>query len=182
LAGAARQIASWQAELAESAASSERRRIARDLHDGLAQELAFISTQSRWLAQGVGGEDRLEQLALAAARALDESRSAIAALTRPLDEPLEVARVRDVTADGQRAEPLGLALERVAPAREHRDVRAFGGQRLGRSETEARRRAEDDCRTAFQSEVHQSRDTTAGGLSSSDHLHRPAQTSWTDLV
>ncbi|MFL5913365.1 MAG: sensor histidine kinase [Gaiellaceae bacterium] len=92
LAGAAREIAAYQQRMADTAALEERRRLARELHDGLAQELAFISTQSRWLAQSPGADrDRLEQLAVSAARALDESRSAIAALTRPLDEPLEVA-------------------------------------------------------------------------------------------
>jgi signal transduction histidine kinase len=92
LAGAGREIAAYQRRMAEAAALEERRRLARELHDGLAQELAFISTQSRWLSQSEGADHaRLEQRALAAARALDESRSAIAALTRPLDEPLEVA-------------------------------------------------------------------------------------------
>jgi signal transduction histidine kinase len=92
LAGAAREIAVYQQRMAETAALEERRRLARELHDGLAQELAFISTQSRWLAQSQGADKaRLEQLAVSAARALDESRGAIAALTRPLDEPLEVA-------------------------------------------------------------------------------------------
>ncbi len=64
----------------------ERRRIARELHDGLAQELAFISTQSRLLRPAA-----LEQsLTSAADRALDESRRAIDALTRPLGEPVDV--------------------------------------------------------------------------------------------
>jgi signal transduction histidine kinase len=60
----------------------ERRRIARELHDGVAQELAFIVAESSG------------SLAAAAERALDESRRAIAALTRPVDEPLEVALVQ----------------------------------------------------------------------------------------
>ena len=41
---------------------------------------------------------------------------------------------------------LGLALEEVAAAGEHRDVRALGGERLGDRETHARRRAADDRR------------------------------------
>jgi signal transduction histidine kinase len=60
----------------------ERRRIARELHDGVAQELAYIVAESSG------------SLAAAAERALDESRRAIAALTRPVDEPLEVALVQ----------------------------------------------------------------------------------------
>ena len=63
----------------------ERRRLARELHDGLAQELAYITTESRRLA----GHPGAEHLAEAAERALEESRAAILALTRPADEPLE---------------------------------------------------------------------------------------------
>jgi signal transduction histidine kinase len=89
--GAARQIAAWQQQLAEAAALGERRRIARDLHDGLAQELAFIVGQTRALVERAGDAGTFDQIAAAAERALDESRTAIAALSRNVDDPLDVA-------------------------------------------------------------------------------------------
>ena len=91
LVGAARELIAWQAQLAETAVLRERRRIARDLHDGLAQELAFIVGQTRSLADMSGGSGGFDHLVAAAERALDESRNAIAAMTRPVDEPLDVA-------------------------------------------------------------------------------------------
>jgi signal transduction histidine kinase len=71
--------------VAEDAVLGERQRLARELHDGLAQELAYITNESRRLA----GHPGAEHLAEAAERALEESRAAILALTRPADEPLE---------------------------------------------------------------------------------------------
>jgi signal transduction histidine kinase len=89
--GAAREIASWQRELVQAATSGERRRIARDLHDGLAQELAFIVGQTRNLVEKTGDHGPFANIAAAAERALDESRTAIAALSRRVDEPLDVS-------------------------------------------------------------------------------------------
>jgi signal transduction histidine kinase len=87
---AASEFMTYWRRLAETAVLDERRRIARDLHDGLAQELAFISTQTHALAKSTGN-DNAGMVARAAERALDESRRAIAALTRVVDEPLDVA-------------------------------------------------------------------------------------------
>ena len=88
--GAAREIAAWQEQLAETAVGGERRRIARDLHDGLAQELAFIVGQTRALVEKSGEDGPFANIAAAAERALDESRTAIAALSRNVDDPLDV--------------------------------------------------------------------------------------------
>jgi signal transduction histidine kinase len=74
LAGAAVEIqAYWRAQSA-LAAAEERGRIARDLHDGLAQELSFIRSQTI-------GDERSGAVAEAAGRALLESRRLIRALS-----------------------------------------------------------------------------------------------------
>lgn len=95
LVGAAREIHAYQQRLAEAAAAEERRRIARELHDGLAQELAFIAAQGRALSRNPEAID-LKYVAAAAERALDESRRAIAVLTHPPDERLDLALVQTV--------------------------------------------------------------------------------------
>jgi signal transduction histidine kinase len=73
----------------EQAVLAERRRIARDLHDGLAQELAFISLRSRRLADR--GEREAVDLAEAADRALYEASTAIEQLASEADQPLHQA-------------------------------------------------------------------------------------------
>jgi signal transduction histidine kinase len=88
LVAAAREISSYWERLSHAAVLEERRRIARDLHDGLAQELAFIGRNLRKLDPR---DPTVDRVAASAARALSESRRAIAALTKPLDDPLEVA-------------------------------------------------------------------------------------------
>jgi signal transduction histidine kinase len=102
LIGAVREIAVYQRAYADSRVLEERRRIARDLHDGLAQELAFISNKTRELTAGSVPRSALLQVASAAQRGLDESRRAIEALTRKDDEPFEVALAEAVEAVADR--------------------------------------------------------------------------------
>jgi signal transduction histidine kinase len=93
--GAARELRTYQGRAASAAVLDERRRMARELHDGLAQELAFIAGQTKRLAEIsadlVDDQMHVEHLAAAAERALDESRRAIAALSQPALEPFHVA-------------------------------------------------------------------------------------------
>ena len=79
LVGAAREIERYWEERARAAVLEERRRLARDLHDGLAQELAFIWRQTRRIAAGQNGPV-VSTLSGSVERALHESRRAIAAL------------------------------------------------------------------------------------------------------
>jgi len=67
----------------------ERLRIARDLHDGLAQELAYIQMEARRMAADDPG-GRASRLVVAAERALTESRCAIDALRSGADDPFDV--------------------------------------------------------------------------------------------
>jgi len=90
LAAAAGEVTRYWNASREAAVLDERQRIARDLHDGLAQELAFIVRRAhRAVEKGLLADDA-RQIANAGERALDESRRVIATLTRPLDEPLDV--------------------------------------------------------------------------------------------
>lgn len=67
----------------------ERRRLARDLHDGVAQELAFIATELSGLS--ADAHPAVRTIRSAAERALFESRRAIEALTLAVDQPLPAA-------------------------------------------------------------------------------------------
>jgi signal transduction histidine kinase len=102
LVGAIREIDAYHRRTTAMAVLEERRRIARDMHDGLAQELAFIASRVRTLQDVVAPPARLDQLINAAERALDDSRAAIGALTRPLDEPLDAALARSANEVAER--------------------------------------------------------------------------------
>jgi signal transduction histidine kinase len=88
LVGVVRVVFAYERRLAQLAVFDERRRVARELHDGLAQELSYIKHQSEDLLAQHGAMPAAERLAAAADRALEESRFAIAALVRPVDASL----------------------------------------------------------------------------------------------
>ena len=101
-------LSNWEAhrELENRATAEERRRIARELHDGLAHELAFIASKTkRPKPEGATTAD-LHELAEAADRALDEARRAITVLSRSTPQSLSAAIA-------QTAEDLGARLEIV---------------------------------------------------------------------
>ncbi len=91
LIGAAVEIASYWEGLAASAVTRERSRLARDLHDGLAQELAFVVSQ----LQSFPPSEGRYSVASAADRALGEARRAIDALA-DTDDGLDSALRRAV--------------------------------------------------------------------------------------
>lgn len=103
LGGAAQEVASYWRDRAQLAVLDERRRMARELHDGLAQELSFI----RSVVSSFREEPPLPQMVRyaseASARALEESRRAIEALSDASDDALDVAVRRAVAEVADRA-------------------------------------------------------------------------------
>ena len=86
-------------DVKRTATLEERRRVARDLHDGLAHELAFVVTKAR-ASTRTPNPETLADIANAAERALDEARRAITVLSSSAPERLD-------TAVAQTAEDLG---------------------------------------------------------------------------
>jgi signal transduction histidine kinase len=113
LIGCLREIWSYWNQLSEAAVLHERRRIACDLHDGLAQELAYISRNLDRISRRPGADrapaaDPLRRLRLAVERAQHESRRAISALAPARDQAVEVALAE---AAAETADRFRIALE-----------------------------------------------------------------------
>jgi signal transduction histidine kinase len=88
--GCVRETRSYQRRLTESAVADERRRIARDLHDGVAQDVAFIASQTKSL-NAQHEDERLVLITSAAERALADSRCIVGALSRASAQPLSAS-------------------------------------------------------------------------------------------
>jgi len=126
LAGSMREIWSYWHALSEAAVLEERRRIARDLHDGLAQELAYLARNLDSIDTDTG-EGTLERLRRAVERAQAESRRAVSTLATPTGQPIETALADAVGEIAERFH-VGLDLDlasgvRLPPARAEALVR-----------------------------------------------------------
>jgi len=99
LVGAAREVRSYWAR---AAVLEDRRRLARDLHDGLTQELTYLYAQAQRLETSPGDRRTAEQIGGAAGRALDEARHAIGALTRPVGQAFAASLQQTVEDLGRR--------------------------------------------------------------------------------
>ena len=89
LVAAVREVGTAEAALVDRALYTERRRIAREMHDGVTQELAYIASQAHAAESDPTRSDRvLRRIRDAVERALDQTRTAIAELSGPVDESL----------------------------------------------------------------------------------------------
>jgi signal transduction histidine kinase len=93
------EIRSYWRGLAEAATLAERHRIARELHDGLAQELASIRRNLHWLDEDNRFVDRARS---STERAIAESRRVMAALADAPAGPLDLALAAAAREIGER--------------------------------------------------------------------------------
>jgi signal transduction histidine kinase len=83
--GALREVQQFWHAQSQVAVLDDRRRLARELHDGVVQELAYIRSEAADLART---QPIAVQVVNAADRGLDEARAALQALGSTSDEPL----------------------------------------------------------------------------------------------
>lgn len=102
LVGAAREIASYWTSVVAAASLEERRRLARDVHDGLAQEISFIARNVRLLSERGADPQLVERIQRSVARAQEESRRVVGALAPRPDESLDQALAQAVQEAAQR--------------------------------------------------------------------------------
>lgn len=91
LVGATLEIRGYWAARADLAVVEDRRRLARELHDGVLQELSWIRSEARVLSRRAEDGTTVQSILDASDRALDEARAAVDALGRDVDEPLGYA-------------------------------------------------------------------------------------------
>ena len=101
LLGSMREIWSYWHALSKAAVLQERQRIACELHDGVAQELAYLARNLESL-DGGANDDGLDRLRRAVERALLESRRVISAAAPPGSQSFEVALAEAVTEVAER--------------------------------------------------------------------------------
>lgn len=102
LIGAAREIASYWTSVIAAASLEERRRLARDVHDGLAQEISFIARNVRLLSERGAEPQLVDRIQRGVARAQEESRRVVGALAARPDESLDQALAQAVQEAAQR--------------------------------------------------------------------------------
>lgn len=125
LIGAGREISKYWLSRTRTAVADDRRRMARELHDGVLQELAYI--RSEVAAFSTVDEPRVNRIQAASERAVDEARELVETLSRPGDERLGSVLRRAVEPIAERH---GVILEldlddtvAVDPAQSHALVR-----------------------------------------------------------
>jgi signal transduction histidine kinase len=102
LIGAAREISSYWRSVIVAASLEERRRLARDVHDGLAQEISFIARNVRLLREQGADPQVVDRIFRGVDRAQQESRRVIGALAARPNEPLDQALAQAVQEAAQR--------------------------------------------------------------------------------
>jgi len=143
--GAVAEIRDYQRDRARLATLEERGRVARELHDGVAQEVLHLLSHARLLRARRPGPE-VDRMLEAAERALAESRSAISGLRAPLDEPLPAALARIGGELGRRHE-LDVRVETDADVDAEPRVRAALTRIVGEALANAARHGRARCVT-----------------------------------